>query len=110
MFVFSVTLYLNIIVNCIVNAQIDGRLLFKDTLVCVAPSPISQTSKKHPLSIKGLFLINIIIQPKNLKPRAFTKASTLNVIKFSLHNIDILRNIKENDAKKYFIASTISKF
>ena len=90
MFVLSVTLYLNIVVKCIVNARMDGRLLFKDTLVCVAPSPISQISNKHPLSIRGLFLINTIIQPKNLKPRAFTKASTLNVTKFNLHNIDML--------------------
>ena len=83
MFVLSVTLYLNIIVKCIENSRIDGRSLFKDPIVCVAPSSISQISNKHPLSPKGLFLINIIIQPKNLKPRAVTKASTLNVIKFN---------------------------
>ena len=110
MFVLSVSLYLSIIVKCIINARIDERSLFKDPFVYVTPPPISQISNKHPLSIKGLFLINIIIQPKNLKPRAFTKASTLNVIKFSLHNIDMLQNIKENDTEKYFIASIISKF
>ena len=55
-------------------------------------SPISQISNKHPLSTKGLFLINII-QPKNLKPRAFTKASTLNAIKSNLYNIDMLQDI-----------------
>ena len=93
MFVLSVTLYLNIFAKCIVNARIDGRSLFKDPLVCVAPPPISQISNKHPLSIKGLFLINTIIQPKNLKPRAFTKTSTLNVIKFNLYNIDMLQDI-----------------
>ena len=90
MFVLPVTLYRNVIVKCIVNARIDGRSLFKATLVCVAPSPISKISNKHPLSIKGLFLVNIIIQPKNLKLRAFTKANTLNVIKFNLYNIDML--------------------
>ena len=37
--------------------------------------------------------MNIIIQPKNLKPRSFTKASTLNVIKYNLYNIDMLRDI-----------------
>ena len=82
MFVLLVTFYLNI-VKCIVNSQIDGRSLFKDLLVCVTPPPISQISNKHPLSIKGLFLVNILIQPKNLKPRTFTKASTLNAIKFN---------------------------
>ena len=92
MFVLLVTLYLNI-VKCIVNAQIDGRSLFKDLLVCVTPPPISQISNKHPLSIKGLFLVNILIQPKNLKPRTFTKASTLNAIKFNLCNIDMLQGI-----------------
>ena len=71
----------------------DGRLLLKDTLACVGPSPTSQMSNKHPLSIKGLFLINIIIQPKNLKPTAFNNASTLNVIKFNLYNIDMLQDI-----------------
>ena len=93
MFVLSVTLYLNFIVKCIVNARTDGRLLFKDTLVCVVPFPISKISNKHPLSIKGLFLVNIIIQPKNLKRRTFTKASTFNVIKLNLYNIDILQDI-----------------
>ena len=93
MFALLVTLYLNIIVKCILNARIDGRSLFKDTLVCVAPSPMSQISNKHPLSIKGLLLINIIIQPKNLQTRAFTKASTLNVIKFNLYNIDMLQDV-----------------
>ena len=87
MFVLLVTLYLNI-VKCILNAQIDGRSLFKDLLVCVTPPPISQVSNKHPLSIKGLFLVNILIQPKNLKPRTFTKAS-----KFNLCNIDMLQGI-----------------
>ena len=93
MFVLLVTLYLNITVKCIVNTPIDGRWLFKDTLVCVAPYPISQIPNKHLLSIKGLFLVNIIIQPKNLKPKAFTKASTLNVIKLNLYNIDMLQGI-----------------
>ena len=57
------------------------------------PSPNITNIKKDPLSIKGLFLINIIIQPENLKPRAFTKASTLNVIKLNLYNIDMLQDI-----------------
>ena len=47
--------------------------------------------KKQPPSIEGLFLINTVI-PKNLKPRAFTKASTLNLIKFNLYNIDMLQD------------------
>ena len=92
MFVLSVTLYLNIIVKRIVNGRIDGWSLLKDTLVWVVPPPIAQLSNKHALSIK-LFLINTIIQPKNLKPRVFTKASTLNVIKFNLYNIDMLQDI-----------------
>ena len=93
MFVLSVTFYLNIIVKWTVNARIDGRSVFKDPLVCVAPPPIFQISNKHPLFTKGLFLINIIIQPKILKPRAVTKASTLNVLKFTLYNIDMLQDI-----------------
>ena len=93
MFVLLVTLYLNIIAKCIVNARIDSRSLIKDPLAYVGPPPISQISNKYPLSIKGLFLINKIIQLKNLKPRAFTKASTLNVIKFDLYNIDMLQDI-----------------
>ena len=94
MFVLSVTLYLNIVVKCIINARIDGQLLLKDTPCMCSPSPnVTNMKKKHPLSIKGLFLINIIIQPENLKPRTFTKASTLNVIEFNLYNIGILQDI-----------------
>ena len=57
------------------------------------PSSNITNIKRDPLSIKGLFLINIIIQPENLKPRTFTKASTLNVIEFNLYNIGILQDI-----------------
>ena len=85
----SVTLYLNINVKCIINDQIDGRLLFNDS-----PLTILEISNKHPVPIKGLFLINIIIQRRNLKSMAFTKVSALNVTKLNLYNIDMLQDIQ----------------
>ena len=65
---------------------------FKTPLYVWPLTQYPKYKKKHPLSIKGLFLINTIIQPKNLKLRVFTKASTLNVIKFNLYNIGMLQD------------------
>ena len=63
------------------------------TPLYVWPDPqYHKYKKKHPLSIKGFFLINTIIESKNLKPRAFTKGSILNLIKFNIYNINMLQH------------------
>ena len=62
--------------------------------MCGLSPNITNIKRKHPLSTKGFFLINTIIESKNLKPRAFTKGSILNLIKFNIYNINMLQHFQ----------------